>query len=573
MASICLRELASLLKANCLSGMAETAGIDQRPICARDVVCRALPRWLTQHYDSARTGWNPCERQLTVANVPSLKRLFTQSLDGTAYAQPLYVPGVRVQGGVHNMVYVATENDTVNAFDGDTLHQLWSKHLVPLGESVVSWTDIPGCPNIQPVIGITGTPVIDYSTQTMYVVAKTKVIGTRPAYHYRLHALDITSGTIRASVEISGSVKGTGQPNDSHGNVIFDPYLHLNRAALLLVNQRLYIGFGSNCDIDKGSYHGWVFAYDVPSLKRAGVFCSTPDTPVESADAAAGIWQSGMGLAADTEGFIYFTTGNGDFTANANGRNYGDSVVKLGPALAVIDFFTPAIQATLLPKDWDLGSGGILILPDPVDANLPRTLVTCGKDADIFLLDRRNLGKYSGITTPPPYGTNNVLQSLPLVPGVPIEGDNPPGVWGGPAYYRDLDKKYLYYCGNANAVGCTAACGHMTAFEFSGSTLTPSLIGSNPNQSPEVFPANNVGGATPVVSSNHQTPGTAVLWAITREPVPHLRAYDATDLTHKLFDQPAGVWSNPSGTPMIEPTVINGKVYVASDRVLTVFGL
>ncbi|MBV9689553.1 MAG: hypothetical protein JO202_07560, partial [Ktedonobacteraceae bacterium] len=318
---------------------------------------------------------------------------------------------------------------------------------------------------------------------------------------------------------------------------------------------RVYIAFGSHCDSHPpGYYHGWVLAYDAATLEQVAAFNTSPNS-TQSA-----IWQGGMGLATDPTGDIYFVTGNGAFTANQpGGKDYGDSVLKLGSDLKVLDFFTPADQDILNRADKDLGSGGVLVLPDQPAGSThhPHLLVTCGKDGRIFLLDRENLGKYNG-----PGGPDHVVQTLPLQPA---STGGEPGVWGGPAYYHGPDGQFVYYCGNH---------GHLTVFKLLNGLLSPATVGNGqPNQSAEILPGS--GGATPTVSSNQQTAGTAVVWVVARSiPLLQLQAYDATNLTVKLFDGEAGSWTNPGGRrPLIEPTVINGKVYVASDKQLSVFGL
>ena len=539
------------------------------PGAATQVVSSAGYYYLTQHFDVARTGWFPYETHLTVGNVPSLKKLFSVALtkpDGTAdngsvYAQPLVAHHVNIGGaGAHNVVFVATESDVVYAFDADTNQPpLWTRSLIPTGEQVVSVADIAGCNNVDPVIGITSTPVIDCATHTMYVVAKTKkVSGSTTSFHYRLSALDMSNGADRMSpVEIAGSVPGTADPNDGHGHVVFDPQWHLNRPGLLLLNGVIYIGFGSHCDAHLPLYHGWVFGYNATTLAQVGAFATTPTTP-SGPTSAAGIWQGGMGLAADPQGFIYFTTGNGNFTANMPGmRDYGDTVVKLKNDFSVPDYFTPSYQPTLLTQDIDLGSGGVLILPDPAsNTKLISLLVACGKDGNVLLINRNKMGEFT------PGGPDKLVQVPPLQlrPGANITDQS--GVWGGPAYYQIGRQQFVYYCGNR---------GPMKAYVLSGNALSLSMIGGNPNQSPHTFPSE--GGATPNVSSNQQTAGTGVLWAITRSNPLHLQAFDAANLTHQLIDLPCGSWHNGNGGAFIEPTVIQGKVYVASDGLLTVFGV
>jgi hypothetical protein len=512
--------------------------------------------YLTQHFDNARTGWNPHETILTTANVPHLKLLFTHRVDAAVYAQPLYVQNVAIPGqNSHNIVFIATENDTVFAFDADSNRPaLWQRRLVSPGESPVATTDIEQCTNIAPIIGITSTPVIDIETNTMYVVAKTKrVQGTQKTFHQYLHALDITTGSDRPGSprEIQTSVPGTGQMNDGHGNVLFLPQWQLNRPGLLLANGLVYVAFGAHCDLHLGEYHGWIVAYDAATLHHVATFNSTPD------GSAAGIRQSGIGPATDPSGAIYCVTGNGTFDGNLpKGRDFGDAVLKLDAHLTHLDYFTPSNQAALSQHDIDFGSGGVLVLPDQApDAKGPRQLlVTCGKDGRIFLLNRQNLGKFNG-----PNGPDHIVQSLPLQPG---SKSTQPGIWGGPAYYSGPAGQFIYYCGNG---------GHLKAFKLQDGELSLSTVaGGKPNQSTDPFPSE--GGVTPTVSSNQQITGTAVVWAITHSNPLRLQAYDATNLTVKLFDTEAGPWKDHGGGAFIEPTVINGKVYIGNIQELRVFG-
>ncbi|HEY2907530.1 MAG TPA: hypothetical protein VGJ29_16630 [Vicinamibacterales bacterium] len=528
------------------------------------VVSSAGFYYTTQHFDVARTGWCPFEKTLTVANVPQLQKKFSHAVDGTVYAQPLYAHHVNVPPfGAHNLVFVATERDTVYAFDADSNRPpLWQRSLIPTGEQIVVEADISdntthdSCNNVAPVIGITSTPVLDCQTYTLYVVAKTKkVVGPLTTFHYRLHALDIASGADRMPpADIGGSVPGTGDPNDGNGHVVFDPHWHLNRPGLLLVNGVVYVAFGSHCDKHLASYHGWVFGYSAATLTRIGLFCTTPDTP-SGQTSAAGVWQGGMGLAADPAGFVYFTTGNGNFTANTGGHDYGDTVVKLWSNFTVPDYFTPNYQPTLLGGDIDLGSGGVLVVPDQVSGDRP-LLIAAGKDGNILIINRSNMGKYT------PGGPDHLVQVPPIQmqPGAAI-GDQS-GIWGGPAYYHGNGGPFVYYCGNG---------GPLKAYGLSGAGVALSMIGGNPNQSPQAFPSE--GGVTPNVSSDQQTAGTAIVWAITRTDPLHLQAFDATNLTQVLFDAECGAWQNANGGAFIEPTTIHGKVFVPSDGGLTVFGL
>jgi hypothetical protein len=528
--------------------------------------------YLTEHFDNARTGWNPAEEKLTVANVPSLKQLFTLSVDGQVYAQPLYMHHVNIPDqGIHNVLYVATENDSVYAFDADMNRApLWRRSLLAGGETVVQFTDVESCTNVRPTIGITSTPVIDCESYTLYVCNKTKrVVGGTTTFHHYLHALDLTTGDDKpgSPVEVTASYPGNAQPNDGHGHVQFSQQWQMNRPALLLLNGTVYIAFASHCDFHPGEYHGWVISYNATTLAQLSSFCTTPDA--NSVGDYGGIWQGGIGLAADSAGFIYCTTGNGPLTANTGGRDFGDAVLKLTQTLTVASWFTPADQPQLIAEDIDLGSGGVLILPDRTGpGNHPNILVTMGKDGNIMVLDRANLGGYTGPAASNTFGANpNAVQTLLIRSG--IHPTEQAGVWGGPAYYGGSQGAFLYYCGSGSA---------LTAFNYTNGMLTPAVVGGNPNQSTESFPSE--GGTTPVVSSNGQTALSAVVWAVARQhlsadnrKIVSLRAYNATNLRTKLFEHEVGPWVNDNGGAFIEPTVIQGKVYVGSDTQINVFGL
>jgi hypothetical protein len=504
--------------------------------------------FLTQHANSARTGWFAFETALNVANVGGLDQVFTQALDATAYAQPLYVGGLAIGGATHNVVIVATENDTVYAFDADSAQAaLWSRSLVPPGEAPVSSDDIEGCSNIAPVIGVTSTPVIADSNGTLYVVAKTKRLADT-TFHQYLYALDITSGADQTNspVEIWASCPGVSQANDGASSVGFVTQWQLNRPGLLLLDGVVYLAFGAHCDLHPGIYHGWVLGYDAVTLAQVAAWCDTPNDVSSAASGGGGIWQSGIGLAADAASNIYCATGNGVFDADGGGRNYGDSVVKLSRDLRVVDSFTPSDEADLLANDLDLGSGAPLVLPAQ-DAGISDLLLMCGKDGDVFMLNRDMLGGYSG-----PAGNNSqTVQVVALQPGQAAESE--PGVFGGGAYCQVGDTQFVYYCGNN---------GPLTAFTLANNTLELA------SQTEETFAS-----GTPAISSDGTSSGTGVVWMIARQNPLRLVAFDATDLTNKLVDIEAGPWNNTGGGPFIEPTVVNGKVYVASDATLSVFGV
>lgn len=497
------------------------------------------------HFDRSRTGWNPYETTLNTSNVnpTTFGCLFAQPVDGQVYAQPLYVQNLAVSGiGVRNVLYVATENDSVYAFDADNnVPPLLERSLVPAGERVVQSADVGGCNNIDPVIGITGTPVIDRTTNTLFVVAKT-TDGIQ--FHSRLYALDLGSlADQQPPVDMQASAPGTGA--GTVGGVIhFDPKWHNNRPALLLSNGVIYVAFASHCDL--APYHGWLLAYDAASLSLVAASNTSPDTaPVTGGggfrDQAAGVWMSGCGPAADSDGYIYLETGNGPFTASTGGRDYGDSVLKLLPDLSVSSYFTPSNQQYLNDNDLDLGSGGIMVLPvqPPPYTDL---LVGCGKDGRIFLMNRGSLGGYQP-------GDSGLLQN----PTQTVEG-----IWGGPAYFHGPTGQFVYYCGNG---------GNLHAFALVGAALTPS------SRSAETFSGPAEGGAIPTVSSNASNIGSGVLWLVGRTDPLNLFAYDATNVSVKLFQGVAGPWNNTNGGAYMVPTAVNGKVYVGTATQVAFFGL
>ena len=508
---------------------------------------------LTHHYDNARTGWNPHETALTVASVRRSFHLHvTQPVDGQIYAQPLVATGVVIPGhGTHDVVYVATEGATVYAFDAASAGPpLWQRRLVPPGEAPVAPADVGHCGNIAPRIGITGTPVIERATDTLYVVAKTKSL-SGAVIHQRLHALHITTGADQpgSPVEIQATVAGNGAGHDGSGHIPFDPRWHSNRPALLSTGHALYAGFGSHCDL--GPYHGWIIHYDLPTLRQHGAFNASPEAltpapPHGFADRGGAVWQSGSGPAIDGTGDLYVATGNGPFNAHAGGRDYGDSIVRLRPDLTVADYFTPFNQDALNAQDRDLGSGGVMLLP-PQPGPHPALLVACGKEGTIYLIDRADMGRYRA----GPGGTDRVVQRLPHAVG---------GVWGAPAFYHGAAGPVVYYCGHDD---------HLKAFRLAHGALTPA------GQSPDTFThgAGGDGGAIPSVSSNGGAAGSGIVWAVRRSNPLTLFAYDADDVTVKLFEGDAGPWTNPGGGPFLTPTVANGHVYVGTGDRLAVFGL
>ena len=506
---------------------------------------------LMHHYDLARHGANLSEGGLTPANVNATNfgKIFSHDVDGYVYAQPLVLTLVNIPGkGVHDVVFVATEHDSLYAFDansasGDNAQPLWQVSFLnaAAGITTVPTGDV-GSGDIVPEIGITSTPTIDATTGTIYVEVKTKEPGTK--YVHRLHALDVTTGAERpgSPIVITASVKGTGDGNNGAGSVPFNPLRQMNRPGLTLfqppgqTNQVVYIAFASHGD--NGPYHGWVLGYDAVTLKQVQVYNTTPNGGL------GGIWMGGLGPAVDAAGNLYVITGNGTFASAS--QSFGDSFIKLatgGTNLALSDYFTPFNQNALNAADADLGSGGVVVLPDEVgSAAHPHLCIGAGKEGKIYLLDRDNLGHFQANSD------SQIVQSLPGVIA---------GTWGTPAYY----KKRMYYIGSGDA---------MKLLPFANGKLTGTVQSQTGNGFG--YPA-----GTPTISANGDTNGIA--WAIdfgaygSRGPSV-LHAYDAENLGRELYNS-AQMGNRDVPGPAVKfttPTVANGKVFVGTANTLAVYG-
>jgi outer membrane protein assembly factor BamB len=530
--------------------------------------------YATYHFDNARLGWNPRETRLTARNVNrrDFGLRWRASVDGQTYTQPLYLHAVAIAGkGTRDVVVVATENDTVYALDAATGTKLWTRSVVgprPGARAVDVRTITQDCLSVVPTVGVSSTPVIDRASGTVYVVSKSMLprAGAAPEYHHYLFALALESGKDRhAPVEITGTAHLTSRGLFSFGpywkhnlrrlfgdTLRFDPKWQYNRTALLLDHGLIYFGFGSHCDIP--SAHGWVFAYRAGTLEQTGSFVTTRDWQAVN---NGGVWQAGFGIAADAAGNLYFQTGNGPFSANEGGANYGDSSLKLSPGLgSVLDYFTPYTQAELEENDADFGGSGVVVLPDQPGA-IPHLSVVTSKIRAIFLLNRDDMGKFT------PGGPDRVVQ---MIGDDHDRADWCIGTCGGPAYYAGPKGQFVFDVWALDA---------LRAYRLD---LLPHPHLVETAHSPNIFPGS--GGAIPSVSSNGKLPGTGIVWATTRPNINDvntkpimLYAYDAEDVSKLLFSAPVGLWPNKVGHPFLTPTIANGSVYVGGYSAVTAFGL
>lgn len=503
----------------------------------------------TFQYDNTRTGQNTQETVLTPSNVnvSQFGKLFTVPVDGYVYAEPLYLSNVAIAGGTHNVVYVATEHDSMYAIDADNGAILWQQSFInpAAGVTTVSSTTVR-CTDLVPEIGITSTPVIDPNSGTIYFLTKTTESGGQVQ---RLHALDTSTGAEKfgGPVVIAATVNGTG---DGGSTVSFNPLTQLNRPGLLLDHGHVILGWASHCD--NSPYHGWVMSYAAGSLVQDAVFNAAPN------GTDAGIWQSGDGIASDANGNLYFATGNGTYDGDASG-DYGDSIVKLSPPSAgkfnVADWFTPYNQGTLNAGDVDLGSGGVLLLPDlPGGATHPHLLVQQGKGGTIYLLDRDNMGQYCS-------GCSRNSQIVQEIVGASA------GLWGAPGYWNGN----LYWGAGRDGTGTES----LKAYSFNANSS--GLLSTTPTS--RSLKAFTFSTATPVISSNGNSNG--ILWILDNTSFRSsccqmLYAYNATDLGKLLYHSSLapGGRDYPGGSVKFSvPTVANGKVYVGSQANVSAFGI
>ena len=517
---------------------------------AQSLAAAGLAVVATYHNDNARTGQNTMETLLAPDRVDAAHfgKLYSFPVDGYIYTQPLYMPQVAIPGnGIHNVVIVATQHDSVYAFDSDSPAPapLWKVNFLDpdAGVTTLSPADV-NASDILPEIGITGTPVIDVATNTLYVVAATKENG---AFYHRLHALDMASGAEKFGGPriIQASYPGMAQ-DGNEGVLTFSSRFQLQRAALLLSKGKVYIAFASNADA--GLYHGWVIAYDATTLRQSGAWVSTPD------GYQGGIWMSGCGISADGAGNLYLSTANGPFDAYGErpGVNFSDSIVKLTPGsrgIALTDFFTPSTQAKMARGDLDLGSAGVLLLPEQ-SGPYPHLAVTSGKDGHIYVLNRDSLGRYSERKADP--------QLVQGIAGQLRQQMGTPAYWNGRVYF-----------GAGNSLGKDS----IKAFAVRNGMLTTSPVS-------QTAASYHITRSTVSISANGHSDG--IVWAVNTDAYYYahqgpavLHAYDATNLARELYNSNQHFARDNPGqaSKFTVPTVANGKVFVGTANQLSAYGL
>jgi hypothetical protein len=494
---------------------------------------------LTQHNNNTRSGWNNDETLLTTSNVnvQHFGEVFTLTVDDQVYAQPLVVGNVSIGGATRNVVYVATVNNTVYAYDGDDGRLYWQKNYTAAAMRPPRNTDMTGAcgggyADFSGNIGIVGTPVIDAARGAMYFVARS-TNGT--SFVQYLHAVDIVGGNEMAGspVQITATINGNG--DGSVNNVLtFNAQRQNQRSGLTLVDGNVYVSFSSHCDW--GPYHGWILGYDAVTLTQQIVYNDTPN------GYAGGMWESGMGVSADAAGNLYVVTGNGtvgDGGDPANLTNRAESALKLTPSgstLQVSSYFTPTDYQHLNDFDLDYGGNGAFLIPNSI------FFLTGAKDGNLFLLNRDAMGGYSA-------AGNQVQQEIHVSSNSEMHCQ--------PSYYSGSVGEFVYLWPENESL-------HAYPFDRGSNTLGQTVFGPN-------GPTGH-SGAILSVSSNGQTPGTGIVWAsyaytgdAEHDVSPGmLRAFDAADVTHELWNNRQNIARDGSGTyaKFAAPTIANGHVYL-----------
>jgi hypothetical protein len=502
----------------------------------------------TYHYDNSRSGIQPQETALTPTNVNSstFGKLFSVTVDGLVNAQPLIAANITMSDGQpHTLLLVATENDSVYAFNADTSAKaFWQRSLLQSGETAVPYAAI-GTTDINPVIGIVGTPVLDATTNLLYVVAKSYTAsGT---FIQRLHAINIQTGAEAPNSPVTINPSIAGNASDAvNGQLSFNAKMENQRPALALNQGTVWVGWASHGDLPP--YHGWLVGYDSSTLAQTYVFNDTPNGKL------GGIWMSAGGPAFDSSGNLFVMSGNGDFSEASN--NYSSSALRLTPgtgpngSMTVADYFTPFNQASLSSYDSDFGVSGALLLPDQAGP-YPHLLITSDKTSTVYVINRDNMGKYSSTA-------NHVVQSF-----------------SGSDHY--LKQDFVFFNNTLYVSGDSSP---MNAYPFNPTTeqfqTTPSSSTST------IFTCLGscwVGGSAPTISANGSA--NAVLWTVDNSPAlvsgaAVLRAYDASNLSAELYDSTQAASNRDQAANAVKfttPVVANGHVYVGGVNAVTVYGL
>ena len=543
MCAVCIAALIVLFAAGCGSSTSISSSPGGTPSPTPTPSASSIDV-TTYHYDNARTGQNVSETILTTSNVNQAKfgKLGELMVDGKVDAQPLYLSNVsRAGAGMKNVLYVATEHGSVFAFDADTVSgttaaPLWKISTQMAGEVP---SDDRGCGQVTPEIGVTSTPVIDRTRGAIYVVSVSK--NSAGTYIHRIHALDLASGKelFGGPTIVTASFSGNGVGNVG-GKLTFDPSEYNERPGLLEINGTIYTTWGSHCD--GGPYTSWMMAYSADTLKQTSVLNLVPN------GSDGGIWMAGAAPAADAAGNIYFIIGNGTFDTALNANRLpsqgdcGNCFVKVSSTapLTLLDYFTPLNTVMETGQDEDFGSGGPLLLPDVVDSGgkTRHLAVGSGKDANIYVLDRDNMGKFNA--------TQDSIYQL-------ISGQLAGPEFAKPSYFNGT----VYY----GAVNDAIKAFPITAAKLATSPASKTAV---------VF---GYPGATPTISANGMTNG--IVWAVENGTVAVLHAYDATNLGSELYNsnQASGSRDQFSGNKFITPMIANGKVFVGTARSVAVFGL
>ena len=521
----------------------------------RQAIAQPVSVW-THRYGNDRLGWNPHEKTLTTQNVtgPLFGKLYSQSVDDQLYAQPMVVANLSIGGSTKNVLFVATVNNTVYAFDADRYGDpLWQVSLTPINARPPRNTDMTrACDgkylDFSGNMGIVGTPVIDTASATLYVVSRH--ISASGQFEQLMNALDLTTGRHRANSPaiIAATINGTGA-GSSGGKLAFEAQKHNPRPALLLHKGVVYVSWASHCDW--GPYHGWVIGFDGKTLANKYVYNVTPN------GYNGGIWMSGAGPTVDRDGNIYISTGNGSAGSSVSRNdpiNRSESLIKLSPDLKVLDFFTPANYDALERDDLDYGVNGVLIIPN---TNL---VLSGSKEGKVYVNDTRNLGKFA-------YGDSAVKQRI----YANLQNIYNRHVHGTPVYMKSDTSEFLYVWAESD---------QMRQFRFDRKN---NRFNDNPAIASRKLDY-GMPGASLSSSSNGDRAGTGILWAChatSGDANQMLRpgtltAYDARDISRVLWTSETLKARDDVGTfaKFNPPVVANGRVYMAtfSNRI-NVYGL